>query len=152
MLAGALLLAGCAPGPVDVPPPSPDPPAAAACRRLHAALPATVDGLDRRPTTPASELTEAWGSPAVVLRCGVPRPAALQPTSQLFSANGVDWLPVEGAKAWTFTTIGRVALVEVVVPKRHDPAVGPLVDLAGPITQAVPPVTAGRSAAAAPSG
>jgi len=137
---------------VDVPPPAPDASAAPACKRLHAALPAVLDGLKRRATTPASDLTQAWGRPAVVLRCGVPTPPELRPTSQLFTANGVDWLPVEGARTWTFTTTGRVALVEVIVPKDHDPAVGPLVDLARPVSDAVPALSAGRSTAPARSG
>jgi hypothetical protein len=129
---------------VDVRPPAPDAATAAVCKRLHAALPAVLDGLRRRTTTPASDLTRAWGSPAVVLRCGVPTPDGLRPTSQLFTANGVDWFPVEGTRTWTFTTTGRVALVEVVVPKDHDPAVGPLVDLARPVSDAIP-LSAGRS-------
>jgi hypothetical protein len=145
-------LAGCAPGPVEVPPPAPDPRAAAACTRLHAALPDVLDGLSRRGTSPASELTEAWGSPAVVLRCGVPTPRELRPTSQLFTADGVDWLPVEGEHAWTFTATGRIALVEVTVPKDHDPAVGPLVDLAPAVSEALPPLSAGQSSGSAPSG
>jgi hypothetical protein len=163
----ATLSAACSPPPVEVPPPSPEPAAAAACQRLHAALPAVLDGLERRATAPPSDLTQAWGRPAVTLRCGVPTPGALRPTSQLFTANGVDWLPVEGARTWTFTTIGRVALVEVTVPKAHDPPVGPLVDLARPILDNVPaaapgrystqrrrprPVSAGPWAGAAPSG
>jgi uncharacterized protein DUF3515 len=137
---------------VDVPPPTPDAPAAAACKRLHAALPDVLDGLRRRATSPTSELTHAWGAPAVVLRCGVPTPSELSPTSQLFTANGVDWLPVEGERTWTFTTTGRVALVEVVVPKDHDPTVGPLADLARAVSEALPTLSAGRSAGSAPSG
>jgi uncharacterized protein DUF3515 len=153
---------------VAVPPPAPNAVAAEACRRLNAALPAELDGLESRATSPASELTHAWGRPAVVLRCGVASPPALEPTSQLFTADGVDWLPVEGPRTWTFTTTGRVAHVEVTVPKDHDPTAGPLVDLARPITETVPlvgagaaptkrptlgsTVTADRSAAATPSG
>jgi hypothetical protein len=124
-----------------VPPPTPGADAAAACRRLHASLPAVLDGLARRPTSPESDLTQAWGQPAVVLRCGVPTPAGLRPTSQLFRANGVDWLPVEDASTWTFTATGRVAFVEVVVPKSYDTAAGALVDLAEPIAQTVPTVS-----------
>jgi len=119
---------------------------------LHAALPPVLDGLAHRATSPTSELTEAWGNPAVILRCGVPTPSELSPTSQLFTANGVDWLPIEGERTWTFTTTGRLALVEVTVPKDHDPAVGPLVDLAPAVSEALPTLSAGRPAGQAPSG
>ncbi len=97
-----LALAGCsqggAPGAVSVPRPS----AAAAklCRALHRALPGTVDGLARRSTRPASDFTAAWGSPAIVLRCGVPTPDVLtpgnahyNPTADAAEIDGVDWLP-----------------------------------------------------------
>ncbi len=37
-----------------------------------------------------------------------------------------------------FTTTGRVANVELTVPLAHEPAVGPLVDVAAAVTAQVP--------------
>ena len=35
-------------------------------------------------------MAAAWGDPAVVLRCGVPKPDALKRTSACFEVDGVD--------------------------------------------------------------
>lgn len=125
-------------GPVQVTPPSPAAAAAAACRDLHRALPARVEGQAGRATSPRSDLTAAWGNPAIVLRCGVGRPSALEPTSQLVSVDGVDWFPEQLSDGYRFTSYGRVADVEVRVPGRYAPEVNPLVDLAGAMQKADP--------------
>ena len=137
-------------GPVDVTPPTPTGEVAARCSGLVKALPDTVaEDLDTRAVSPSDALAAAWGDPAVVLRCGVPKPAALTPTSACFEVNGVGWLatqdgtevsgdrPVSGTL--TFTTIGRAAYVEVTVPQLegHQQA-DPLAALAGPIKQTIP--------------
>jgi hypothetical protein len=120
------------------------PPAAAdtreSCERLNTDLPRSVDGQDRRATTPHSVVTAAWGDPAVVLRCGVPRPAGLQPTSQFVTVDGIDWLPEQRADGYTFTTVGRAAYVEASVPSAYAPEVNALADLAGAISRTIPPV------------
>ena len=123
---------------VDVPA-SPDAAATAACTALAAELPQTLNGLASRPTDPSSDLVAAWGKDPVVLRCGVPEPAALQPTSELITVNGVDWLPEQLTKGYRFTTTGRVANVEVTVPQAYRPEVNLLVDLAAPVKATVPP-------------
>jgi hypothetical protein len=97
-----------------------------------------VDGAARRATSPDSSLTAAWGSPAVVLRCGVPRPAALEPTSQLVTIDGVDWFPEQLSDGYRFTSYGRVADVQVRVPGTYAPEVNPLVDLAAAMKKADP--------------
>lgn len=120
-------------------PPTPGSPAVArACAALRAGLPNPLDGHPSRATTPDSELTAAWDDPAIVLRCGVAVPAELRPTSQLYTVNEVDWLVVETERGWRFTTVRRVANVEVTVPKAYEPAVNPLVDLAAPILATIP--------------
>lgn len=101
-------------------------------------LPATLDGHDKRPTEPVSQRTAAWGDPAIALRCGVPVPARLRPTTQLITVNGVDWFGEQHAEGWTFTATGRRAYVEVVVPKDYAPEVNPLVDLAAALKGADP--------------
>ena len=123
---------------MDVPA-SPNAAATAACTALAAELPKTLNGLEARPTDPSSVLVAAWGRDPVVLRCGVPEPAALQPTSELITVNGVDWLPEQLTKGYRFTTTGRVASVEVTVPQAYRPEVNLLVDLAAPVKSTVPP-------------
>jgi Protein of unknown function (DUF3515) len=110
------------------------------CSRLHDAVPPTVDGRSKVPASPASELTAAWGDPAVVLRCGVAKPSSLRPTSELIEVNSVRWFLHETHDAYVFTTYGRVAFVEVSVPKSvpREKATAPLVDLARPVITSVP--------------
>ena len=97
-----------------------------------------MDDAQQKRVEPASPYTAAWGNPEIVLRCGVSKPNALEPTSELVTVNGVDWLPEPTRGGYRFTTTGRVAYVEVVVPKHYSPEVNALVDLAGPIAQTVP--------------
>jgi hypothetical protein len=133
-----LLISGCGGGSIDVSPPSPEASAAAACETLAASLPDTVQDGERRETSPESDLTAAWGDPAVVLRCGVSSPAAYEPTAELVEVNGVEWFPEELERGYRFTTFGRSAFVEVTVPDRYRPEVNALVDLAAAVEAAVP--------------
>jgi hypothetical protein len=127
--------------PVAVVVPQPSGDAARACDDLHGRLPATVAGQGHRSVTPESTRTAAWGGAAIVLRCGVGTPAALQPTSDLTTIDGVDWLQetADGATRWT--TVGRVAYVEVTIPDSYDPPSDALVDL-GPAIRAADPALA----------
>ena len=120
--------------------PPPEGRSAAGCHRLAAALPDEVGGGERRDTAPESRRTAAWGDPAVVLRCGVSRPAALVPTAQLLEVNGVDWVLAERPSHYVFTTAGRRAYVEVRVPAAipREAATGPLVDVAAAVRSTVP--------------
>jgi hypothetical protein len=120
---------------VAVTPPSGESPG---CAQLRRQLPQRLDGQQRRRTQPNSPSTDAWGDPAIVLRCGVPRPAAYRQTSELIGINGVDWLPEPVVGGYRFTTVGRAANVEVSVPSVYSPEVDPLVDLAAPIRSALP--------------
>lgn len=117
-------------------PPSPD----AASQRLCAGLrlPERVLGQSRRDTSPRSPLTAAWGSPAIALRCGVPRPAAMRPESQLVTINGVNWFPQPADRPVTFTAVGRQAYVEVTVPPKYDPAGDVLIEIGEAIKATVP--------------
>ncbi|MGH3343379.1 MAG: DUF3515 domain-containing protein [Carbonactinosporaceae bacterium] len=138
MTATLTALPACAPGAVPVAVPRPSGGPAQACRALHAALPPVVDSQDQRDTRPASRGTAAWGDPAIVLRCGVPRPRGLTRTSQLAVVNGVEWYTKRHAGGYRFTSTGRVARVQVTVPGVYAPEVNPLVDLAAPVSRAVP--------------
>lgn len=137
------LLAGCGTGAVEAPAPRPPASVARLCQALHGRLPAKVHGRSRRATTPKSPLVTAWGSPAIVVRCGVPRPIALKPTSELVTVNGVNWLGVPVDRPVTFTAVGRLAYVEVTVPAAYRPAGDVLIELGGPIKAAVPATSDG---------
>jgi hypothetical protein len=133
-----LLLTGCGAGAVVAPVPRPPAGIARLCQGLRDRLPAKVHGRARRATTPKSPLVTAWGSPAIVVRCGMPRPTALRTASQLVVVNGVNWLPVPPDRPVTFTAVGRQAYVEVTVPAAYEPPGDVLVELGGPIKAAIP--------------
>ncbi len=105
------------------------------CDRLHDALPGSLDGRDRRDTEPGSTRTAAWGTPAVVLRCGVPRPDGLAADSELIEVDGVSWYLAEPTPPYVFTVVDRGTYVEVRVPRStpRAEATAPLVDLAGAV-------------------
>jgi hypothetical protein len=91
-------------------------------------------GQGHRTVSPAGALAAAWGNPAIVLRCGVPTPASLKPTSRCDVVNGVGWFSREDADhSWVFTTIGRESNVEIQVPADYTPAADALVDVAAAI-------------------
>jgi hypothetical protein len=83
-------------------------------------------------------LTTAWGSPAIALRCGVPRPAAMRPASELVTVNGVSWFPQPPDRPVTFTAVGRRAYVEVTVPAKYAPPGDVLIELTAAIKAALP--------------
>lgn len=138
LLLGASLLAGCGYGAVDVEPYEPEPGSAEVCAALLDELPRTVDDAIERDVSPSSGTTAAWGQPAIVLRCGVPMPAAYQPDVQLYDVDGVGWLAEEGDGGTFFTAADRDVLVEVSVPDDYAPEAGVLADLAPAILATVP--------------
>ncbi|HZB33594.1 MAG TPA: DUF3515 domain-containing protein [Streptosporangiaceae bacterium] len=131
-------LTGCGPGAVEVPPPIPDPATVRLCGALNERLPATLRRQSRREIRPESRLTRAWGSPAIALRCGVPRPATMRQTSQLVTVNGISWFPRPPDRPVTFTAVGRRAYVEVTVPAVYAPQGDVLVELTPAIKAALP--------------
>ncbi len=118
--------------------PSPSAQAAAVCRALHKELPTTVNGLKQGTAKPASDYTAVWGDPAVQLRCGVPRPAAMGSTTASAEVNGVEWLPEKRKDGYRFTTVLRRAYVEVTVPKKYAPEINALIDFAKAVKKTVP--------------
>ncbi|MER5947883.1 DUF3515 domain-containing protein [Streptomyces sp. NPDC001904] len=122
--------------------PTPETSVAKLCRNLDKVLPQKLDGSERNDPDPSSELTAAWGSPAIILRCGVPWPdAAADADSNPATVNGVEWIVQKlDSGAQRMTTGSRLAYVEVTIPEDQVAAVGagPLVDLAGPIKKAIP--------------
>ncbi|GHA03243.1 DUF3515 domain-containing protein [Streptomyces echinoruber] len=151
-----LALAGCssADDGARVAVPTPDAQVTQLCRNLDTALPRKVAGLSRRDPKPASALTAGWGSPAIILRCGVARPPKMvdpevaeghDPDVISGEVNGVDWLmEKQDDGSYRFTTALRRAYVQVTVAKTHardNSAV--LVDLAPAIRRAIPEGIAG---------
>jgi hypothetical protein len=111
------------------------------CQNLDRTLPSEVDGRDRRDPEPASALTAGWGDPAIILRCGVERPAEMSdPEADGVEADGVGWLLQKRADgSFRFTTTLRKAYVEVTIPKdRTADGLAPLVDLAPAVKKAIP--------------
>lgn len=133
-----LVTSGCSTAVEVTPPADVDPATVQTCAGLVGALPATVSGQDSQDTDPESSLSAAWGEPAIVLRCGVPRPAALEPSSQLATVNGVDWFVEELTGGYLFTTYGRQAYVEVSVPNDYAPEIGAVTELSAAVAEAVP--------------
>ncbi|MFD7434410.1 DUF3515 domain-containing protein [Streptomyces sp. NPDC059861] len=148
--ASALLItvAGCssADDSAGVAVPSPSPAVTKLCQNLDGALPRKVDGLSRNDPEPGSVLTAGWGSPVIILRCGVVRPPKMvdpkvaeggDPDAVAGGVNGVDWLQEEHDGGYRFTSANRKAYVEVSVPEGQDSA-GVLVDLAPAVKSAIP--------------
>jgi hypothetical protein len=95
-------------------------------------LPKVVAGAGSRPTTAAG--TAAWGEPPITYRCGVERPAALTPSSQLLDVAGIGWLPIEamGGTAFiasTWPDQEAPVYVEVLVPEDYSAPADVLIDL-----------------------
>ncbi|MDO0925551.1 DUF3515 domain-containing protein [Streptomyces sp. TG1A-8] len=155
LLAPALLIAvaGCSPGGdgATVAVPSPDARTAGLCRDLHRALPGKLDGFGRDDPEPRSAYTAGWGSPAIILRCGVVRPPKMvdpevaeggDPDALAGGVDGVDWLMEKrGDGTWRFTTANREAYVEVSLPEGmsgQEAGAAVLTGLAPSVKKAIP--------------
>jgi Protein of unknown function (DUF3515) len=134
-LAVSTLAAGCGTSPVDVGAPTRGP---AECAELLDALPAVVDGQERREVEPADALAAAWGDPVIVLRCGVADPERLTSSSPCAEVNRVGWFAEQREDGYRFTTIGRSSNVQVQVPYEYEPAADALVDVADAVRSTVP--------------
>lgn len=100
-----------------------------------------MDGLSRADPTPRSALTAGWGDPAIILRCGVPRPAKLNdPNERSVEVNGVDWIEEKNDNgSYRLTTTLRKAYVEVIIPEqRTSRGLNPLLDLASAVRKTIP--------------
>lgn len=112
-------------GPVPLVPVDAPSAGSAECAALTAALPEelpdTGDPLRRLPIAdPAPPATAAWGTDRgepVVLRCGLSRPAELNPVSDLTVIDGVQWLTVvDPAGARTSYVVDRPVYAAVTLP------------------------------------
>jgi hypothetical protein len=132
------LLSACARG-VDVAVPSPAPtgPGAYACAALHGRLPDEVDAQKVVASHPNSDLTSAWGNPAITIRCGV-LPPHVDPSAQIVSVDGVDWYPEKFSNGYRFTTVHRALFVEVNVPSDYAPEADALADISPSVAATIP--------------
>jgi Protein of unknown function (DUF3515) len=107
------------PLPVQVPPVTPA--AGASCPLLMTNLPITLAGEQSRPVASDSPFAYAWGDPAVVLVCGVDRPARFDATAQIIQIQGVAWFVDDSdpdVNVWT--AVDRPVFVQVSIPSSID--------------------------------
>ncbi len=141
---GALLVAaaGCGSGTVTVDSPDLHGADARACHALVGALPDQVSDQQRRTVRPGDAYGAAWGDPAIVLRCGVGRPAGFDRFASCQVTNGVGWFIPPGQITGhptdvVMTTVGRAQNVEVRIPADYFPPAAAMVDLAPAIKSTI---------------
>lgn len=115
LVGGAAGLSACS-RPIEVGVPTPGG-ATEVCRKP--AWPARVAGQRPVDTHPSDPAIHAWGSPAIVARCGV---GALGPTAaECISVDGVGWVARTLSDGAAFTTFGTDPAIEVLVPSAYAP-------------------------------
>jgi hypothetical protein len=125
-------------------PPATDSATVSMCAQVISSLPLILDGQDLRRTTskPASGLIQAWGDPAIVLRCGVARPKTLVPGSdeQVIGviAGGPYFFVTSANGAQVYTTIDRAVYIEITVPAKYHS--DPIVAVSKAIAKVLPAV------------
>lgn len=109
-----------------VPPPNPDAATTSTCAQVISALPLVLDGKNLRRTVsnPPTGLVQAWGDPAIVLRCGVAKPPELNPsnTTGYIQLNGVLTLVTSRGDDEIYTVVDRAVFIELAVPHEYHSA------------------------------
>ena len=106
------------------------------CQELISALPTTLGDRPARPVDSPSPYVGAWGEPPVVLRCGVPRPAAFIATADTLVISGVTWFAERRGSTTAWTSVDRPVYVEVLAPA--DDASDPPARLSTAVSRALP--------------
>jgi hypothetical protein len=123
---------------VSLPTPAPAGAVLETCARLVNYLPATLVGEHARVVKPKSPLVHAWGSPAIALRCGVPRPSSYDPSSpQTAVVDGVTWFQQIEPKQVRWTAIRKTANVELVIPRSYEGQGGFLVAIGAALRKTI---------------
>lgn len=135
MLSLTLVAGGCA---TRIHAPDVSESTAKACATVTANLPHTLIGKTRREVTNRAR-GAAWGDPAIVLTCGVPKPQSQTNYAACQTVNGFDWyVPRDqlgsSPREITMTTIGRTPRIQVVVPAKYWPPAGVMAELAEPLS------------------
>ncbi|MCW2532459.1 MAG: uncharacterized protein JWP62_2029 [Blastococcus sp.] len=121
--------------PVEVPPVTPE--ADASCPALMSTLPLELSGEPSRRVQSDSPYAYAWGDPAIVLLCGVDRPAGYVAGVSAIQINGVQWyVDTDDPDTTVWTTVDRPVYVQVSLPASVDSA--PVTALTTQIAQALP--------------
>lgn len=121
--------------PVEVPPATPE--ADAACPALMGTLPLELAGAPSRRVDSDTPYAYAWGDPAIVLICGVDRPAGFVAGVSVIQINGVQWyVDTSDPDATVWTTVDRSVHVEITLPSEVDSA--PVTALTPEIAAALP--------------
>jgi hypothetical protein len=120
---------------VDVPPVTPQ--ADASCPALMKSLPLELSGEQSRRVKSDTPYAYAWGDPAIVLICGVDRPAGYVTGSALIQINGVSfYVDTSNPDATVWTAVDRPVYVQISLPSSVDSA--PVTALTPQIAQALP--------------
>jgi hypothetical protein len=121
--------------PVEVPPATPE--ADASCPALMGRLPLELAGEPSRRVDSDTPYAYAWGDPAVVLICGVDRPAGYVVGVSAIQINGVQWyVDTSDPETTVWTTVDRPVYVQVSLPSSVDSA--PVTALTTDIAAALP--------------
>jgi hypothetical protein len=120
---------------VKVPPVTPE--ADASCPTLMKTLPLELSGEQSRRVKSDSPYAYAWGDPAVVLICGVDRPAGYVVGVSSIQINGVQfYVDTTDPDTTVWTTVDRPVYVQISLPSSVDSA--PVTALTPQIAQALP--------------
>jgi hypothetical protein len=120
---------------VQVPPVTPE--ADQYCPAVMSGLPLELAGEPSRPVQSDSPFAYAWGDPAVVLVCGVDRPAGWVVGASAIQINGVQWyVDTADPEITRWTTVDRPVYVEIALPASVDSA--PVTALTTGLAQALP--------------
>jgi Protein of unknown function (DUF3515) len=121
--------------PVQVPPVTPE--ADAACPALMKTLPLELSGNQSRRVKSDTPYAYAWGDPAIVLICGVERPAGFVTGAATIQINGVQfYVDTSDPDTTVWTAVDRPVYVQISLPASVDSA--PVTALTPQIAAALP--------------
>jgi Protein of unknown function (DUF3515) len=107
------------------------------CPHLVQTVPTRLVGEPARKVRSASPYVRAWGDPAVVLICGVERPARFVVGAALIQIDQVQWfVDTSDPKTVVWTAVDRPVYVQVRVPASTDSA--SVTELTGTISTVLP--------------
>lgn len=111
------------------------------CTTVMSALPDDLSGLTKRTLSDPAPGVQAWGDPAVVLRCGLPDPAELTCSAALDQIDNVAWLVLSDSDATTFIAVDRPVRVAVTFtdPESASAHTGPIQQISDLLAADLPP-------------